>query len=394
MKIVVTGGGSGGHITPILAVAHELKQLQPDSIIEYIGQKGDGLLDVPTRDPNIDSVHAISAGKLRRYHGEGLTQLLDINTMLLNVRDVFRVMSGTIHSWFLLRRLKPEVVFVKGGYVGVPVGLAAAALRIPFITHDSDAIPGLANRIIARWATKHAVAMPKEVYSYPADRTVTVGVPVVAQYTYVTSEHKRTFMQELGLPADAQLLFIIGGGLGARRINDAVTRILPGLLDSNPKLYVVQGAGRANEAMLRQQYQVDLSPEAFRRVQVAGYLHDLYRYSGAADIIVTRAGATNLAEFAVQGKACIVVPAPFLAGGHQLKNAAYLAQKQATEQISESELAESPQKLAELISSLLQNPQRRQRLGANFRQFGHPHAARELAQLLLTEANTAHEKPS
>lgn len=294
------------------------------------------MLDVPARDPNIDAVHAISAGKLRRYHGEGVKQLFDIKTIALNTRDVFRVINGVLHSWFLLRRLKPEVIFVKGGYVGVPVGLAAAALKIPFITHDSDAIPGLANRIIARWAVKHAVAMPKEVYSYPADRTVTVGVPVVAQYQYVTDEQQRQYKQELSLPADAQLVFVIGGGLGARRINDAVARILPDLLASNPKLYVVQGAGRANEALLREQYQVDLSPEAFQRVQVAGFLHDVYRYSGAADIIVTRAGATNLAEFAVQGKACIVVPAPFLAGGHQLKNAAYLAEKQATEQISET----------------------------------------------------------
>ena len=349
------------------------------------------MLDIPARDPNIDTVHAIAAGKLRRYHGEGLKQLLDVKTLALNIRDLFRVMTGTLSSLFLLRRLKPAVIFVKGGYVGVPVGLAAALLRIPYVTHDSDAVPGLANRLISRWAQKHAVAMPKEVYSYPAEKTVTVGVPVVANYSFVTPKMKQAYLQELGLPSDAQLLFVIGGGLGAQRINDAIARVLPDLLQSHPNLYVVQGAGRNHEDALRERYRATLSPEAIKRVTVAGYLHDVYRYSGAADVIVTRAGATNLAEFAVQGKACVVVPAPFLAGGHQLKNANYLTEKQAIEQVSEAVLKDRPEELAMRIRDLLDDAVRCRELGDNFRQFGHPHAARELAQLLLNEVTDAHE---
>lgn len=206
----MTGGGSGGHITPILAVAHELKILQPDVRIIYVGQRGDALADVPARHPSIDEVHSVSAGKLRRYHSEGLKQLLDVRTVLLNARDVFRVLAGIVQSYRLLKRLKPDVIFIKGGFVGVPVGLAAAGLKIPFITHDSDAIPGLANRIIARWARKHAVALPAEVYSYDPSRTVTVGVPVIHEYTRVTPETQRQYKQEIGLSDDAQLLFIIG----------------------------------------------------------------------------------------------------------------------------------------------------------------------------------------
>ncbi|HEY1063723.1 MAG TPA: UDP-N-acetylglucosamine--N-acetylmuramyl-(pentapeptide) pyrophosphoryl-undecaprenol N-acetylglucosamine transferase [Candidatus Saccharimonadales bacterium] len=386
MTILVTGGGSGGHITPILAVAHELKQLQPDSTIIYVGQKGDSLSDVPARDSNIDQLYSVSAGKFRRYHGEGLKQLLDIKTMFLNVRDMFRVCAGIFQSWRLLRKLRPDVIFIKGGFVGVPVGLAAAWLHIPFVTHDSDAIPGLANRIIARWAKKHAVALPADVYAYDQSKTVTVGVPVKSDYQFVTSELKAGYRKELQVPDDAQLLFIIGGGLGAQRINQAIVGAMPGLMAQFPRLYVVHGAGRANEAAVRDRYAELLKPEELGRVTVAGFLHDVYRYSGAADVIITRAGATNLAEFAVQGKACVVVPSPFLAGGHQLKNAKYLEEQQATEQVSEAELEANPNALAERVSALLADPQRQAALGKKFTSFGHPHAARELADLIMSEA--------
>src|SRR5665213_2594114 len=165
--IVLTGGGSGGQITPILAIADELKQLQPEARLVYIGQTGDLLGDIPSQHPSIDEVFTVRAGKFRRYHGEGFKQLLDVVTMAKNIRDFFYVIIGFWQSRRLLKQLKPAVIFVKGGFVGVPVGLAAATRQIPFITHDSDPIPGLANRIIARWAVMHAVALPKDIYPYP-----------------------------------------------------------------------------------------------------------------------------------------------------------------------------------------------------------------------------------
>ena len=354
----------------------------------YIGQKGDGLSDIPARDPNIDEVQSVSAGKFRRYHGEGIKQLLDIKTMALNFRDMFRVVAGTFQSWRLLRKLKPEVIFIKGGFVGVPVGFAAAKLHIPFITHDSDALPGLANRIIARWAVKHAVAMPKEIYAYKQGQTFTVGVPVVAEYQRVTPELQARYRQELSVPADAPMVFVIGGGLGSQRINDAVIHCVPELLQEFPNLVIVHGVGRANESVASTSYDELVSTDKRPQVQVAGYLHDVYRYSGAADVIVTRAGATNLAEFAVQGKACIVIPSPFLAGGHQLKNAKYLEEHQATEQIPEDIVMKQPELLSKMISELLHNPEHRAALGERFTSFGNPHAARDLAELLLNEVDT------
>jgi UDP-N-acetylglucosamine--N-acetylmuramyl-(pentapeptide) pyrophosphoryl-undecaprenol N-acetylglucosamine transferase len=286
--------------------------------------------------------------------------------------------------------LRPDAIFVKGGFVGVPVGLAAAQLDIPYVTHDSDAIPGLANRVIARWAARHAVALPEEVYDYPIDLTITTGIPVQHDFTQVTGELQKKYRKEIGIPAQARVLFVIGGGLGSQTVNRGVAGIVPHLLHEWPDLYVIHGVGRANEVEMGEHYADTLTKTQQDRVWVYGYLGDVYRYSGAADIIVTRAGATNLAEFALQGKACIVVPSPFLTGGHQLKNAKYLADKHAAYVLDERELKEDANRLAKQITHLLRNDSERQQLGQALTAFGHPDATQKLAGILLETADTAH----
>lgn len=386
LTIVVTGGGSGGHITPIIAVTHWLKQLQPDLQVVYIGQRGDQLSDILQADPSIDKVFLVRAGKFRRYHGEGLRQLLDVPTILKNIRDSFLVVIGTWQSRKLLRQLRPSAIFIKGGFIGVPVGLAAASLHLPFITHDSDAIPGLANRIIARWASLHAVALPKEVYKYPANKTITTGIPLQADFVPVSAAIRKKYRQEIDIPVQVKLLFVIGGGLGAQRINQAVAEALPNLLHEFPDLHVVHGVGKNNEVEMRRLYSEKLQPAEQARLRIFGYLSDVYRYSGAADVIITRAGATNLAEFALQGKACVVIPSPFLAGGHQLKNAQYLADQQAALVLSEADLMADPNRLAKQVSKLLNAPGRQKHLAQHLAAFAKPQAAQELAELLLRQA--------
>src|SRR3990167_7210097 len=129
MILILTGGGSGGHITPLLAVADELKKQRPNLTLVYIGQRGDKLADIPAKHHSIDKVYTVRAGKFRRYHGEGWRQLLDLLTFGKNVRDFFLVLIGLWQSYWILKKLKPVALFVKGGYVGVPVGLAAAWLH-------------------------------------------------------------------------------------------------------------------------------------------------------------------------------------------------------------------------------------------------------------------------
>lgn len=386
MTIVLTGGGSGGHITPILAVAAELKRLDAGNHIIYIGQTGDGLGDIPAKDPNIDEVFTVRAGKFRRYHGEGWKQLLDLPTLFKNLRDAVYVLIGLVQSWRLLRQLHPAVIFVKGGFVGVPVGLAAAQLRIPYITHDSDAIPGLANRIIARWATMHAVALPVELYAYPTDKTVATGIPLQAAFRPVTTKLQQQYRHEIGIPVQSKMLFVIGGGLGAQRINQAVAEAIPHLLHEFRDLHVVQSVGRANLDEIQAHYQQSLTEVEQGRVTVHGYMNDVYRYGGAADIVITRAGATNLAEFALQGKACIVIPSPFLTGGHQLKNAQYLAEQGAAAVLQQTDLEADPLRLAKQVSDLLHHPKHQKALGVGLAAFAKPNATKDLARLIMEQA--------
>jgi len=381
-RIILTGGGSGGHITPILAVAAELKRVKPGIELIYIGQTGDKLGDLPAKNPNIDHVYTVRAGKFRRYYGEGFRQLLDIPTTLKNIRDVFYVLVGLWQSRRLLKKLQPDALFVKGGFVGVPVGLAAASLHIPYLTHDSDIIPGLANRIIGRWASLHAVALPAELYDYPGPKTVTTGIPLQSSIVPVNADLKARYRKEINVPMHARMLFIIGGGLGAQRLNDAAIESVPHLLAQFPDLYVAHGTGRANQENVKKAYKT-LPLESQERVKAYGYLEDMYRYAGSADLIITRAGATNLAEFALQGKACIVVPSAVLTGGHQTKNAAYLEEQGAAVVISEADLRHDPNRVAKQVSELLKDPQRIKKLGQGLSEFAKPEATEELAKLIL-----------
>lgn len=384
----MTGGGSGGHITPTLAVVHELKKLRPDAEVLYIGQTGDQLLDVPQQDENISQVLSIRAGKFRRYHGEGLKQLFDVVTLYKNLRDAVWVLVGLWQSVKLLGRLRPDIIFIKGGFVGVPVGLAAALRGIPYVTHDSDALPGLANRLIARWAKVHAVALPKEVYAqyYPAKKTVTVGVPVSHHFHAVSADEAKNWSQALGLQGAGKVLFVTGGGNGADRLNRAVLGCVPELLERYPGLAVVHVAGRNLEADVRQRYMQIVPSQEQKRVQVKGFVTNLYQYSGVADVVITRAGGSSMAEFAAQAKACVVVPNPQLTGGHQLKNAKAWADRKAIRLVSEENLRDDPRALMPALTDLFDHPEKAEALGEKLAQLAQPNAAHLLAVVLLEVA--------
>lgn len=323
-----------------------------------------------------DSQHRIFAGKFRRYHGESwLTRITEIRTNLLNIRDAFYAVIGIVQSYFLLRRLRPDVILLKGGFVGVPVGLAAAALNIPFITHDSDAIPGLANRLVSKWASLHAVAMAPENYKYPKQHTIQVGVLVGEAYKPVTAALRKEYLKELDMPDDAEVLFVTGGSGGAVVINTAIRELVPELLTARPKLQIVHQVGPGRDDFY--------GDYADKRLFVRPLLEKMYRYSGAADVIVSRAGANTLAEFGVQGKACIIIPNPLLTGGHQLKNAELLEKAGAVAVVTEDSIAEGKGSLGQAITDLLENSKQRHELGHKLQEITIPDAAEKLAELIF-----------
>jgi len=366
-----------------LAIAAELKKHNPEVGVVYIGQQGDSLIDIPRNDSNIDVCYDISAGKLRRYHNEGWRQILDYKTQFLNIRDGIRVIRGTWQSWRLLAQIKPSVVFTRGGFVSVPVAVAAKFRHIPYITHDSDSTPSLANRLIAPWAAFHAVALEPESYPYPIEKTMRVGIPIDQHYSQVSPKDQQIFRKRIGLEKYKWVICVTGGGNGAQQLNRVVVNNSAYLLRRYTNLAIVHIAGRLHAEQLKSDYDNLLNKNDRKRVVVKGFISNLYLYSGAADIVVARGGATNLAEFAAQGKACIIVPSKQLIWN--VKNANVLASAQAIIELSEDQ-AEQERRLANTISDLLVDSTKRSALSRNITQFAVADSTEKIVELILSVA--------
>lgn len=328
----------------------------------------------------IDETYAISAGKFRRYHGDSrLKRLLDIKTNFLNTRDAFRVASGFIQSYLLLKRLRPDGVFMRGGFVSLPVCKMAKRLGIPYVTHESDAVPSLTNKLLADGAAVLATGMPKEFYSYPPERTIFTGIPITDKFQPVDREAQTAFKQELGIAAESPVVFITGGGLGAHRLNVAVVSVLEGLVAAFPTIVIIHQVGQGNMAVYD-----GVASDIMSHVRAEEFIKDLYKYSGAADVVITRAGATAVAEMAAQHKTCIVVPNPQLTDGHQTKNAEQWAKNHMAVVITESQLKNSGEALLQTLKELLGNREEREKYGKALGTLARPDAAGELADVLIT----------
>ncbi len=375
------GGGTGGHITPLLAVAHSLKVKKPHAQLHYVIERGNKFAHLVQENKNIDSLHTIFAGKFRRYHGESFLQhLMDVLTILKNIRDFFFVVIGIIQSIYKVKKINPDIVFIKGGFVGVPIGLACRLWHIPYITHDSDVTAGLANRIISKGARLHATGMPAQFYNYPKDKTAYVGIPLNTEYNEVTSHLRSVYRESIGVPSDAQLLAITGGSLGALRLNDAVKLIAPKLLKKFKHLYIFHQTGGQQTGVYS-----DIDTSLKGRIIEKPFVPNLYEYTGAADVVIARAGATTIAELAVQHKPCILVPNPALTGGQQSKNAQHLESAGAALVVSEHG-ASVRTMLSEAVSRLLEDSELREKLEYNIAGLAKPNAASTIADIIITES--------
>lgn len=369
---------------PLLSLAHALKKASPDCRVVYIGLKGEALAeDLKARFRIFDAVYYVSAGKFRRYHNESLlAHLSDLRTLGQNFGDFFRVLAGIGYARKYLRRIKPDVLFSKGGFVAVPVGIAANTLRIPIVTHDSDTVPGLANRIVGRFAKIHTTGMPATHYKYPKESTYYVGIPIDERIKPVSQKLQSGFKKELGLPTDSLVLLVGGAGLGARDVNDKVIATAPSLLERFGNLWIIHIAGQKHQTQVAAAYAAT-APTELKRIQVLGFSADFYKYTAAADLIITRAGATTIAELAAQRKAVILIPAPHLTGGHQLKNAEELVRNEAALVVANEA---EPEDLRKVITELLEDRSKRQKLADNLGGLAKTDAADKLAELILRVA--------
>ncbi len=373
------GGGSGGHVTPVVAVLKELRTYQPDVELRFwcdVHFAAQARSIVGTFDDTIP-VEVIASGKLRRYHHLNFWQHLTWGSLMwANFVDSFKIAGGFFQSVWKLLWWRPDVVFTKGGFVCLPVGLAARVLGIPLVIHDSDAHPGLTNRVLSRWATKIATGAPLEYYSYPKEKTAYVGIPIDAAFKKMTPAQQKEAKQRWGVNPDRPLVVVTGGGLGAKRLNNTTLAALP-RLEAMASVILVSGAAQYDE--LRQQYPNDTT--TFQLHKFVTTMPDLL---GAADIVVTRAGATTILELAAIETPTILVPNAALTGGHQLKNAAVYGDAQVAIVLDEDTIVDTPALLTKAVAAYFKDPKTTKAMAHRFGQFAKPHAARDMAKLILS----------
>lgn len=368
-----------------MSLAQELKKRSPDCEIIYIGHKGDNFDSLNLPKHNFDFLAFINAGKFRRYHNESfLSHLIDLKTIFLNLRDGFRFIKSIGSAYKILSRTRAQILFAKGGFVSVPVGIAAKIKGIPIVTHDSDTVGGLANRIVGKWARVKATGMPVEFYKPGKARLEYVGIPLSENIQHISLAQQEQFKNQLKIPTTNQLLLIAGGGLGSSNINKLIIKSAPILFSSNLSLHLIHITGQDHLKTVTSAYNEVLDKTQLKKVICLGFAPDFYAFSGAADLIISRAGATAIAEYALQGKACIIIPSPFLTGGHQIKNADVLARNDAAVILDENT---QPDELIGVINQLLGNEHRRWELSKNIHKMAKPGAAKRLAQIILNEVN-------
>ncbi len=296
-----------------------------------------------------------------------------------NIRDLFFVVLGMIESFIRLIFWRPDVVFTKGGFVCFPVGSAARLLRIPLVIHDSDAHPGLTNRLLAPGASAIATGAPLQHYPYPTKKSHYVGIPISASFKPFSPDEQKDLKQQFGFDPERPLLVVTGGGLGAKRLNDAVVAALDGLLGVTSVL-LISGAGQYDE--LKQRVPGDGSSFQLKAFVSEGMAEVL----GAADVVIARAGATTIMELAALAKPTVLVPNAYLTGGHQLKNAAAFAEDGAALVLEEDAIIAEPELVAKTVAGLLSDTTKLQHMQQSFFTYAKPRAAEDVANLLLAAA--------
>ncbi len=366
--MALAGGGTGGHVYPSIAVARELVNLQHsttsrpsrDVTMLYIGVHG--RIDETIVPREGIPFRAISAGQLR------------VASPLIFARNALKLALGVAQATWILLRFKPDVVFATGGYASVPVGVAARLLRRPLIVYLPDVTPGWAVRLLSRLATRMATTSDRALEYLPKEKTRVVGYPVRGDFWSLDQTAAR---EQLGLPREGRVLLVTAGSLGARKINEAVVAALPRLLE---RCHIIHLTGAADEAWANER-RTTLTQAQQERYTVRGYTDDVPAMMIAADLVVSRAGASTLGELPAAGAASILAPGEY-EGWSQAPNAEFLQARGAAIVLRNAEL----DRLAATVIELLDDEARLASMRDAAKSLARPNAARDLAQMLVEAA--------
>jgi UDP-N-acetylglucosamine--N-acetylmuramyl-(pentapeptide) pyrophosphoryl-undecaprenol N-acetylglucosamine transferase len=367
MRILMSGGGTGGHVYPLLAVvqalvAAESPKMNPTTDLLYVGCAGGpeqelaGRAHIPFR--------AIAAGGVRS------------KMPWTAAWNALKLLAGLVQALGIIGRFRPDAILVTGGYVSVPVALAGRLRRAPLMIYLPDVVPGLAIQRLARWATRVAVSFDETLAYFEKGKAVVTGYPVRASLLDADKSRAR---QALHLRDDLPVATIFGGSRGAHHINTAVAATLAELL---PACQVVHICGH-EDAPAATTCCAGLPVELRERYHPYAYLHDeMAAALAAADVVVARAGASTLGELPVLGLPGILVPYPY-SGQHQDANADYLVRRGAALQIADADL---DQELAPTLLGLLRDQNRLQEMARCARELSRPDAARRIVAELAAVA--------
>lgn len=375
MKIILTGGGTGGHFYPLIAVAEEINRIVDEENIAHtrIYYVSDSPYNEKVLYENRIIFKKVTAGKVR------------LTFSLKSFSDFIKIGIGLIEGFFTVFSIFPDVVFSKGGYASVPAVFAARILRIPIIIHESDSIPGRANKWAGKFAQTVAVSYKQQIDYFSEKKIIHTGQPIRHDLLIPTKEGAHEFLK---LNKDIPIIWVLGGSLGAQAINLVIEKTLPYLLE---KYQIVHQVGEKNYDDMKKLTDAALINNNYRnRYHMFAHLNPLSMkmLAGISDVVITRAGS-SLFEIAHWGIPAIVIPIPHSNGNHQVKNAYNYARAGAGVVIEENNLSE--QLLVFEINRIFDNKNIKQEMIENAKAFSIPNAAEKIAKKIIS-IGLAHEK--
>lgn len=373
IRIILTGGGTGGHLFPLVAVSRKINDICRGENLEepeiyYLGPALFLESSLEREEMNFHSV-ILMTGKWRRYFS------------FENFTDLFKIIIGIIQALWKVWAIMPDVIFSKGGYGSIAAVLAGWLYQIPIIIHESDSVPGLANKFLSSFATLIAVSFGEAANYLPKNKTYFTGEAVRDSFFNPPEPERERAL--LHLTTKKPVILVLGGSQGAQKINDIILDILSGLLESAE---VIHQTGSNNYSGVLNESKVileGLTGERLISYHPMDFLIEPEYVAAmhAADLVISRTGAGSIFEIAAAGKASILIPIADSPGDHNRRNAYIFADSGRAEVIEEANL--TPNLLLSVIHSLLNNPEKRKTMEEKAKQFATPDAARLIAQALL-----------
>jgi len=368
MKILFTGGGTGGHTFPIIAIIRELRRIYPEKDLQllYVGPEDEWSSYILKEGIEVKTIFA---GKIRRY--------FTIGALFKNIIDIlFKIPLGILQAFFHIFFWAPDLIFSKGGYGSLPVALSGWILQVPIFLHESDKTPGLANRILGKLSLEVFTSFPETEY-FSQDKIILVGNPIRKKLLEGSLREAREYFK---IMSGKPVILVLGGSQGAQRINEVILQLLPNILGS---FEIIHQTGKKNFEQTKKEANVMTPKKLEQFYHPFPFLEEkeLILAYLAANLVVGRAGSGTIFQIAALGKASVLIPLPEAAQNHQLKNAYAFAKNGAAIVIEESNF--TPGFFFEKLKSLLSRPQELERMAQRAREFAKPRAARIIAEYIL-----------